>query len=1012
MGGGTEVRIPVAGLFSNPNDFDDPPGSTEVLDNFTFDRPNIGETRRGFGLLELTPTIDGPITQGTTFRGFQIVHHDTDKISRWTGTAWSTYTGTFAAPDDVPNRRVHFEQMAGSLFATTAAGVYELDAPDGTWRLTGAPKALDSTATLRRTVNETGFATSNGQWAYRVEWGFRNANGRLQIGPPSGRFLVQNPADFTATAANISKPNASTTVTVINTTHGLVTGEYVDVTLGGAETYFAAGTFQVTVLSATSFSYSDALNNGSGVTQNPGADINYGFTNGRAVTLAIPIPDGITVDYFVLVFRSAKSAGATSEPSDQLAQVYERSPTNLEITAGTMTVVDITPDAFRGQLLDTSAETLLASKYQPPECADLAQFHGCAFCAATTWMHQLPLQLFALGGTSGLQVGDFLGFISNPASASGATILFTVSAATAENAALGQFKLFTDGTTSQNIANTAKSLVRIVNERAANTTIYASYESGDLDAPGKMMFTARSPSVDQFVVEVHPPSTLLSAGAFIPTLPQLIGITDMTRVGTTVTVNTASNHGFTSGQAVQLILTTETTNFPNGTKTITVVDPNTFTYTESGPAVGPLGNGGFFSSQPLLESASTQIARTDRLAFSLPDQPWSVPLPYELFVEGNPTKSQVYPLIQAIESTRDRLYVVADSGLFQVTGFFPDFSVTTLQSPLKLLTGETLVSTGTPGRVYGLTEQGEVEVMTSAAVVSTSIQDKFQALQSTTGDALPNYAFSVAYPSDYKVLVFTPTASTDTASQQAFVFFLRDGNWSRWSIAASTGWVDPDSDKLYLGQADGSVWVEKKSRFLGDYADPGSTVLATLDYTTVTTPDADHKRLTTVVDPRNYVAVGAVVRNSFSSTSAIVDAVTATTVDVRITSGFNANGSFDVLGAAYTQTIRWSRWFGKEGPTLDKEVTSGLVLVEKPTTTPEFTSITISAATDYDPAFSTPETLTLNSVMTSQLPFKVPTAQQRGGWFQFEVVHAAALKRLRLLGLSLNYKPAGAKEGY
>lgn len=1009
------MRIPISGLWTNPNDFDAPQGSTEVLDNMTFDRPNEAEPRRGFGLLEVTSTLTGPIDQGTTFRGFTIVHHNTTKISRWTGTAWSTYSGTFSAPDDVAGRRVHFEQMAGSLFVTTSAGVYELDDPEGEWRLTGAPKALDGTATLRRTVNETGFATSGGQWAYRFEWAYKNANGRLQIGPPSGRVLVQNPADVEATAANISKPNASTTVTVVNTTHGFATGEYVDVTLTGAETYFAAGTFQVTVVSPTSFTYSDGVNNGSGVTQNPGNNIAYGFTNGRAVSLAVPIPDGITVDYSLLVFRSAKSAGATSEPSDQLAQVYERSPTNLEITAKAMTVVDLCPDAFRGALLDTSAETVLAAKYRPPMCADIAQFHGCAFCAATTWIHQLPVQLIAVGGSTGVQVGDALAFYSNPASTTAATILFTITAATSENTATGQFKVYTDGTASQNIANTAKSIIRVVNERAANTTIYGAYESADLDAPGKITFYGRGPEVDQFVLEVHPPSSLITAGAFIPVLAQLVGITDMTRVGTTVTVNTTNpNNGFASGQQVQLLLTTDATNFPNGVKTITVVDPNTFTYTEAGPAVGPLGNGGFFSSQPLLDTASTQIARTDRLAFSLPDQPWSVPLPNELFIEGNPAESRTYPVIQRAVATRDRLYVLADSGLFQVTGFYPDFVVTTLQTPLRLLAAETPVSTGTPGRVYGLTDQGEVGVMTSASVVSTPIQDRFQALQSTTGDALGAYSFGVAYPSDYKVLVFTPTASTDTASAQAYVFHLRDGHWARWSIPATAGWVDPDSDLLYLGQADGSVWVEKKSRFLGDYSDPGNDVLALYDYGDVTTPDADHKTLAAgVVDPRLYISPGTVVQSVFSSTKAVVTAVTASSITIRATSGFNSTNQLNVLGSAYTKTVRWTRWFGKEGPQQDKEVTAGLVLVQPPPSSgPEFTSLALSTATDYDPSFSSPETLTLNSVMTSQMPFKVANAQQRAGWYSFKLTHSAALERFRLYGLSLLSKPAGPKEGF
>jgi hypothetical protein len=55
------------------------------------------------------------------------------------------------------------------------------------------------------------------------------------------------------------------------------------------------------------------------------------------------------------------------------------------------------------------------------------------------------------------------------------------------------------------------------------------------------------------------------------------------RVGTTVTANTATPHGFSSGNTVYL--TSSDVNFPSGAKVITVVDADTFTYVEAGAAV-------------------------------------------------------------------------------------------------------------------------------------------------------------------------------------------------------------------------------------------------------------------------------------------------------------------------------------------------------------------------------------------------------------------------------------------
>lgn len=54
------------------------------------------------------------------------------------------------------------------------------------------------------------------------------------------------------------------------------------------------------------------------------------------------------------------------------------------------------------------------------------------------------------------------------------------------------------------------------------------------------------------------------------------------RAASTVTVNTSTNHGYSTGQKV-LALSSDA-NFPGGTKTITVSDANTFTYTEAGSA--------------------------------------------------------------------------------------------------------------------------------------------------------------------------------------------------------------------------------------------------------------------------------------------------------------------------------------------------------------------------------------------------------------------------------------------
>jgi len=1010
-----DVRIPVRGLWTSPNDFESPEGSTEVFTNMTSDTPDVWEPRRGFSLLQATgPTITGPIGSMEFFRGSLIVHHNTNQISRWTGSAWSTYSGTYAAPSSSRSGRVHFAKAAQSLFVTTSTGVYELDTPTGTWRLTGCPPALDGSATLRRTVNETGFATANGQWAYRDEWGIKNANGRLQIGPPSGRTLVQSPASVVATTGNIAKLNASSTVTVTNTTHGYVTGEYVDVTLGGAETYFAAGTFQVTRVSATSFTYSDAVNNGSGVTQNPAASITYGFTAGRGVTRVIAIPSGITTDNFVQVYRSSKSASATAEPSDQLGQVYERSPTNLEITAGSMTITDIVPDDFRGALMDVSGETVLAAKYRPPASSDMAAYHDVTFYAATRTIQALEFQFVSLAVTP-----IVINFFDSPTAIDSGSFGSTLSSDSAESVGTRKFKVYTDGSVSQNIANTARSFVRVVNGQVSSVwPLYAAYISGDQEAPGKVVVYARTLTVTQFAAAYTDGNGAASAD-IVPTFPYEISPSTLARSGSTVTAVFANAHGLASGQIVRLDGSSNTSHFPNGNKTITVVDPLTITYTESGSTVAAEANDGLFFSSPPEEMGSGNIDRTDRIVYSLPDRPSAVPLPNEIFCDGIPVNTTTAcPTIERVLATRDRLYIPSDSALVQVTGFYPDFLPYTIQMPFKSRAPESWVSTGTPGRVYGLTDVGFVEVLNNAEVISTPIQDQIQAVDVTLAAAghsnyVPLYGFGIAYPQDYKVLLFLPTSGSNTWADTAWVWHTRTGDWAKWDFSAqkpTAGVLDPDAERLYIGTTTGAVLVERKARTLADYYDvrPASIAYAAsgaFGGTTITG--------TTTAG----MTVGEKVTDLSSGTeTTIVSIDSGTQITVASVTGFSGGGgNLYVSGGVIPSTVQWTRWYGKDGPNVDKEVDSGLILFQPPSLsapgTAEFSSLSLAVSNDYNPTFSAPETLTLSSVVTSQMPFLVPTDMQRGGLYRFKMAHSKPGERYKLLGLSLNAVKASVKAG-
>lgn len=202
----------------------------------------------------------------------------------------------------------------------------------------------------------------------------------------------------------------------------------------------------------------------------------------KDVTVTITIPAGITTAHFYQVYRSAMSASSTAEPSDELGLVYEDNPTSGEITAGTLTFTDQTPEDLRGATLYTSPsqQGIAQSNDVPPLAQDITEFRGCLWYANTVSKHRLFLTILSVGGSNGIALDDTLTIAGT-----------TYTAKSVEAASSGHFLLETGGTPAQNIADTALSLVRVINKYASNTSVYARYISGENDLPGKLVIEER-----------------------------------------------------------------------------------------------------------------------------------------------------------------------------------------------------------------------------------------------------------------------------------------------------------------------------------------------------------------------------------------------------------------------------------------------------------------------------------------------------------------------------------------
>lgn len=210
----------------------------------------------------------------------------------------------------------------------------------------------------------------------------------------------------------------------------------------------------------------------------------------RDVSLTFTIPDGLSTSDFFEVYRSPQSA---AEPNDDLQLIYSNNPTAGEITAKSVTFTDATPDSLRGAFLYSNAnqEGIQEANSIPPFANDICPFKNFMFYAGIKTKHQLNISLLAVSGSLGLIVNDTITINA---------MVFTGKAAT--TIASKEFKVSTAGSASQNIDDTARELVKVINQYTSNTTIYAYYVTAYNDLPGQILLESRVLSDTSFSVSV------------------------------------------------------------------------------------------------------------------------------------------------------------------------------------------------------------------------------------------------------------------------------------------------------------------------------------------------------------------------------------------------------------------------------------------------------------------------------------------------------------------------------
>jgi len=237
--------------------------------------------------------------------------------------------------------------------------------------------------------------------------------------------------------------------------------------------------------------------------------------NSYDVTLTIYVPDGITTDYFYQIYRTANTGDNTIVPNEEAGLIYENNPTATDISNSYLTVTDQTPDSLIGATIYTAPtqEGILSSNGQPPYCKDMALYKNHMFYANCRTRHFLQLTMISVGdgSTISLQAGDIVTINSEAytAVASGATH------------ADGEFNVTTAGTVAGNIEATARDLIKAINLKTSNLTVYAYYTSGYDDLPGEFIIERRSLADTAFYAYITTDNTGEEHGnSFNPVLPE------------------------------------------------------------------------------------------------------------------------------------------------------------------------------------------------------------------------------------------------------------------------------------------------------------------------------------------------------------------------------------------------------------------------------------------------------------------------------------------------------------
>ncbi len=223
----SQVTLKALGLNYSPNNLALPEGSLLVANDVIVRRDNVVESRRGYkDYSEGLGLTTEPVKQLFEYKE-RILAHYSDKIAYDTleknsagQNIFNDFSGFFFETE--AGLRIKSIVANKNLYFTSSEGIKKISAksaedfPNTQIVNAGAVKALDLTVNLDIEQGQlTGFLPPDSAVAYRVLWGYKDANENIIYGTPSERTLVYNyltdiiPMDFNTLLNSIDNLNQS-----------------------------------------------------------------------------------------------------------------------------------------------------------------------------------------------------------------------------------------------------------------------------------------------------------------------------------------------------------------------------------------------------------------------------------------------------------------------------------------------------------------------------------------------------------------------------------------------------------------------------------------------------------------------------------------------------------------------------------------------------------------------------------------------------------------------------------